>query len=177
MIIDQRRCAKCGCTKAIDLFGRDKSRKDGLACWCKDCLNANSRKYHEANRDKYVERHRRWYSENPPNRAVVSERTRIWRASNPEHARMLTKNGKHRRRARTQGGLTASDLRAWLIAQPKVCHWCGVQCKQCEIDHIVPLSRGGKHERSNLTIACPTCNRKKGARCPVEFAQSIGRSA
>jgi 5-methylcytosine-specific restriction endonuclease McrA len=39
------------------------------------------------------------------------------------------------------------------------------------------LARGGKHEIANLVVACPTCNRKKGARQPDEFAQSIGKVA
>jgi hypothetical protein len=33
-----------------------------------------------------------------------------------------------------------------------------------EVDHIVPLSSGGKTELGNLGLACPSCNRHKGAR-------------
>jgi Restriction endonuclease len=32
-------------------------------------------------------------------------------------------------------------------------------------DHVVPLSKGGKHERSNLQLACAECNIRKGDRC------------
>lgn len=32
-----------------------------------------------------------------------------------------------------------------------------------EIDHIVPLSRGGKTEFHNLCLCCPSCNRYKSA--------------
>jgi len=32
-----------------------------------------------------------------------------------------------------------------------------------EIDHIVPVSAGGATEESNLCMACPSCNRYKGA--------------
>ena len=32
-----------------------------------------------------------------------------------------------------------------------------------EIDHIVPKSAGGQTTESNLCLACPTCNRYKGA--------------
>jgi 5-methylcytosine-specific restriction endonuclease McrA len=31
------------------------------------------------------------------------------------------------------------------------------------LDHIVPLSRGGTHERKNVQLACSRCNSKKGA--------------
>lgn len=33
-----------------------------------------------------------------------------------------------------------------------------------EVDHIIPIYRGGSCERSNLQALCVTCNRKKGAK-------------
>lgn len=33
-----------------------------------------------------------------------------------------------------------------------------------ELEHIVPLSHGGKTEFENLCLACPTCNRHKADR-------------
>ncbi len=32
-------------------------------------------------------------------------------------------------------------------------------------DHVVPLSKGGTHERGNLQLACAECNIRKGAKC------------
>jgi hypothetical protein len=43
----------------------------------------------------------------------------------------------------------------------------GGRCRRCrrsinlEIDHIVPVSKGGKTEESNLQILCRRCNRSK----------------
>jgi len=31
-----------------------------------------------------------------------------------------------------------------------------------EIEHIIPISKGGSDEESNLWLACPLCNRYKG---------------
>ncbi len=31
-----------------------------------------------------------------------------------------------------------------------------------EIEHIVPLAKGGSNDESNLWLACPLCNRHKG---------------
>ena len=36
-----------------------------------------------------------------------------------------------------------------------------------EVDHIIPTSGGGKTETANLCLACPSCNRYKGARQTV----------
>lgn len=33
-----------------------------------------------------------------------------------------------------------------------------------EVDHVVPLARGGADDASNWAILCRRCNRKKGAR-------------
>lgn len=42
------------------------------------------------------------------------------------------------------------------------CHYCGKFGGELTVDHLVPLSRGGKNERSNLVAACRDCNEAKG---------------
>ena len=49
------------------------------------------------------------------------------------------------------------------------CHWCGVEMSLhpldknfATIEHIIPLSRGGLDNRNNMTLACITCNQKRG---------------
>lgn len=42
------------------------------------------------------------------------------------------------------------------------------KCVRCssreklEIDHIIPLSRGGREDENNMQVLCKTCNLKKG---------------
>jgi 5-methylcytosine-specific restriction endonuclease McrA len=178
MIIRAKTCTKCGETKPNDGFCRDSKAPDQLSWSCKACLNESSRKWHAANRERSKERTREWHRQNRPDetaRAAAVKRAREWCEQNPDKLRASRKNRKHNRRARERGGMTAPELRQWESAQRKVCHWCGDKCATYEIDHRVPLAKGGKHEAQNLVIACQPCNRKKGARCPVEFAQSLGR--
>ena len=47
------------------------------------------------------------------------------------------------------------------------CSYCGNIME--EIDHIVPVARGGGSQWDNLTPACRTCNRSKGPKSLVEF--------
>jgi 5-methylcytosine-specific restriction endonuclease McrA len=44
-----------------------------------------------------------------------------------------------------------------------VCQYCGVSCKQedATLDHVIPLSRGGKSSWTNLATACKPCNYRK----------------
>jgi 5-methylcytosine-specific restriction endonuclease McrA len=42
------------------------------------------------------------------------------------------------------------------------------------MDHIIPLSLGGKNEDKNIQLTCPRCNKEKGGKDPVVFAQSKG---
>lgn len=44
------------------------------------------------------------------------------------------------------------------------CEYCGAEAPgtRLEIDHVVPISRGGSNEPGNLVAACWECNRGKG---------------
>lgn len=46
------------------------------------------------------------------------------------------------------------------------CVFCGRNSKQVEleVDHIVPFSKGGSNDPSNLQTLCFDCNRGKGSR-------------
>lgn len=50
-------CTKCKSCKPVADFGKHRKAKDGLSWVCKECNNANSRKWAEANKDR-VKRYR-----------------------------------------------------------------------------------------------------------------------
>lgn len=55
---------------------------------------------------------------------------------------------------------------------PKVrCYLCGklIPKGHRHVDHIVPLSKGGKHVPSNLAIICDKCNLHKATKLPQEI--------
>ncbi len=54
-----------------------------------------------------------------------------------------------------------------------ICNYCGRKFPQSELtmDHIVPLSRGGRSERINIVPACKECNNKKKYLLPVEWEE------
>lgn len=50
------------------------------------------------------------------------------------------------------------------------CQYCGchVSRESVTIDHVIPKSRGGKHEWTNVVVSCKKCNAKKSNRTPTE---------
>lgn len=49
------------------------------------------------------------------------------------------------------------------------CFYCAQASDFFEIDHIVPVARGGSDHYDNLVVACRTCNRSKGAKLITEW--------
>ena len=56
-----------------------------------------------------------------------------------------------------------------------LCHYCGarVDPKELTLDHLVPISRGGKSTRGNCVAACKECNNKKKELLPMEWEAYI----
>lgn len=48
------------------------------------------------------------------------------------------------------------------------CVYCGRRQKALTIDHVIPVSRGGKTDFDNCVACCKSCNNYKGARTPGE---------
>ena len=64
------------------------------------------------------------------------------------------------------------------------CGYCGVKLgdkvrgrlvnhQHFTVDHILPISRGGKNSWSNTVCACAPCNQKKGSRLPHELNMKL----
>jgi 5-methylcytosine-specific restriction endonuclease McrA len=49
-----------------------------------------------------------------------------------------------------------------LLERDKACLKCGSESK-LTIDHVVPISKGGSNDFSNLQILCEKCNSLKGS--------------
>lgn len=54
-----------------------------------------------------------------------------------------------------------------------VCYYCGKKTlpEDLTMDHVVPLSRGGKSTKGNTVPACKLCNTKKRLLLPMEWIE------
>lgn len=132
--------------------------------------------YSKAWRDRNPELARtvwkRWDSSNPEKRKQIGRKYRI------RHPEMAVRQNTIRR-------LRVGDFDRYqplidsLVREvsklPKVvCTYCRKKIVgKCHFDHIVPISRGGKHVRENLCVACKRCNLSKGPKLLTEWKNGI----
>jgi len=56
-----------------------------------------------------------------------------------------------------------------------ICYYCGKKFKPAELtmDHLIPVTRGGKSVQGNLVPACKECNNKKKYLLPIEWEEYL----
>lgn len=85
------------------------------------------------------------------------------------------RNYNYRHRAKKLGSKidgTATNDALRKIGKAKECFYCGKPLTKdnMSFDHIMPLSRGGKHSKHNLIACCTSCNMHKNNLTVREFA-------
>ena len=171
----KKKCTKCGETKDLTEFNKDKSRKNGRTPSCKECR----KQYYQANRERFAERKKQYHQENreqileyqkqyrKANREKLTKQKKQYYQENPEKLR--TRN--QRRRAlklNASGNATAADIQARFDYYGNRCYYCGCDGKMT-IEHRIPLSRGGTHHPANIVPACDWCNKSKGTKTESEY--------
>lgn len=160
-----RRCKKCLVIRPIHAFW-DKAGQRTMTCG--NCLALIQRATRCPDRNIIGKRRRAetWRRKHPE---LFKARIGKWRKKN------LTKlaESARRRRSKKNGNgvflVTRGDYqRAWL-RQDGRCYMCWRPLeKHAQIDHVIPIARGGRHAIGNLLWACRDCNRRKQARLLVE---------
>ena len=145
-----KECIKCGEIKPKSEFFKSKGNLDGYDNRCKECEKLRLRR--ERNMQPKVHR-------------------------TPEEIKIRKKLQKHKRRFREQQGkIKPNEIRELKIKQNNRCYWCRTSiAKTYQIDHLMPLSKGGEHLIENIVLACPHCNMSKHDKDPLEFANKLGR--
>lgn len=130
--------------------------------------NLNCREYHQKNKSKRAEYGALYRDKN---KETLYERGVKWRANNKEYGETYRKSNRDKyliyrenRRAREQTGKLSKGIVVYLYGvQRGLCGCCGTELtNDYQIDHIVPLSRGGLNIDSNVQLTHPVCNRRKG---------------
>lgn len=64
---------------------------------------------------------------------------------------------------------TIRDFRRMEARQDGRCAYCRKKSKWLQMDHVIPLIRGGRHSAGNLVLACADCNKSKSAMLPMRW--------
>jgi 5-methylcytosine-specific restriction endonuclease McrA len=187
-------CHYCNIEKPLELFGNDKKAKDGKKSKCASCHNDYMKAYYWRNREVVAARVLAYHYENRElanakrranrikNLEKQMEHSRQWQKNNPEAAKAIKKNWNHKNRQylsakekeradlKKSGNVPLEFIRQ-LQTQP--CAYCGNFISgKMQIDHIVPISKGGLHTLDNLASACKPCNQSKSNKFLHEWLAS-----
>lgn len=137
----------------------------------KDRVKANNAARYIRNRDSIAATHAAYRKEN---RDKISARNSDYHKANPDKARANWVNRRARKRS-SEGSHTAHDIAHLFTLQRGKCACCNVSIKaKYHVDHVIPLVAGGRNDRLNLQLLCPTCNLSKSAKNPIDFMQQRG---
>ena len=158
-------CTKCNTQKPLDLFHNDKSRKDGLRNWCKECVQIFMRNRHIQNPLEATKRYNKWL-EIPENRTKHNLRCKKWVAENRGKVNARTARRYAAKTQATPKWVTKNPNFMWMINE--VYDLAHLRSKLTgvtwEVDHKVPL-RGksvmGLHVPWNLQVVLQKQNRVK----------------
>jgi 5-methylcytosine-specific restriction endonuclease McrA len=151
----------------------------------KDSRAAYERERYQKNRADYIERSRKQRTSNPEKTAQYM---REYYLANPEKAKERVVNyrkdnpgcrsaERRNRRARSSNGShTNADVMAIFKNQRGLCAACSTKLfksgkNKFHADHIQPLSKGGSNDKHNIQCLCPTCNLRKSAKDPIDWAK------
>lgn len=134
-------CKRCGKGKPIAEFRPKSGSMVAYQSYCRPCEKLNRAERRQKNRDSERDYLARWRTDN---QSIMTEYARVSCANK-----------------RSDEKLTVDDIR-WLFSRQSRCQMidCG-STERLTVDHIMPLSAGGRNHRSNLQLLCRSCNARK----------------
>lgn len=138
----------------------------------KETLREKRKVYLEANKDAVSESFKAWYAKNRESQIAKAMK---WHYDNFERSiqNIKANNAVRKSRKRASGGkMTSREWREILNYFNYCCAYClrhSDEVGRLELDHMMPVSRGGTADASNMVPACRSCNSSKLNRTPMEF--------
>jgi 5-methylcytosine-specific restriction endonuclease McrA len=157
-----------------------------------ETFTAYRRKHYSERKERISAQRRSARAENPePERVYRRQRyeknrdkfraQRLKNYREREHLRIANQIGSARRKARLLAAFVEDvDPRVVFERADGVCGICSKPVDResnWEVDHVVPLARGGEHSYANTQLAHRKCNRAKGARVDGQVTDGVDARA
>lgn len=136
--------------------------------YCKKCAAKRQRLMRKPDRNVggIRQRSKRWRERHPD---LFKQRIRDWCDKHPESVAATTRRRRVRKSHNGICKITANDLRRLFVRQSGCCYLCAQPIiGRKELDHIIPIKRGGRHSIGNDAWTHPKCNRDKYTKLLVE---------
>lgn len=175
-------CKKCGENKDPSEFYNDKSKPNGKKPRCKPCdlLSRDKKKRREYEKKYWAEPKKKKEKQERIKRIMNENKERY---AEVRKAYLKTDKGMAVYRKQTQKRYAlkkaafVEDVNPLELfnEQEGMCYLCNskFEFKEMELDHVQPIARGGKHEKSNCKMACRHCNRSKGSKTLEELSYQV----
>ncbi len=197
---DVKVCSACLTEKPTTKFHRRALSGDGLASKCKACRKVEQQKRYGRVKEKILRQTREYRLAHPE---MMRDSRKRWNENNPEKSRECASNSsrknawkhkeyrlawrrrhrevRHRYRAnkkQIEGAFSFDDLVRIFELQRGLCFYCRATLgPDYQIDHRIPVSRGGSNDSLNIALTCRTCNQKKNTKTDVEFMLEMASHA
>lgn len=157
-------------------YRRRPERKEKIAEYTRenwDSIYSRVKEYREANKEELSVKAHIYYSEN---KDYINERQKKYVKKNPEKRKEIDKRRYQRLVSGRIEGEEIPSIEAIRDRDGDLCYYCKEPVvfldkgpKAAEIDHKVPLFRGGADAMFNVVLACSTCNKEKHTKTEQEF--------
>ena len=131
-------------------------------------LNEKSRLWRLSNKDKVRNYDRKYHKRTYQDRKDKRRKyTKDWIVRNKDRVKLYYQN--RRAKIKEVGGvITIQDWKELLEMANYKCLCCKSK-ENLEIDHVVPITRGGANTKENAQVLCRSCNASKGNRHNTDY--------
>lgn len=126
----------------------------------KEKFSEKNKELYKLNKEKYIQKSKKYYEEN---KEKILEKVAAYRQT--DKGKMVKINSNNKRRAILKENDITKEYLLKLKKENTHCPLCGNKMNdikndpyQYNLDHILPLSSGGRHIKENIRFICRSCN-------------------
>lgn len=126
----------------------------------------SAKRWRAAHPDRAASSNRRKYLANVE---AIKLRSREWSAKNADRFREIHRAVQQRRRTRTHGTVTVEEFNEQREVFGHRCAYCLMPVEKPQMEHVIPICRGGENTIDNVVPSCAPCNLSKGSSGPLRM--------